>query len=191
MGLCVVCVKLEGDIPRKEASMCHWSAQKGNYIRLRCKQHAIEGDIPRARMEAQRRRCPDGAKRQCQPQSGLIDVMELPDEPRIMRRMGPDWLDDAMNPLTFAALVNNGGRRWCEHTTKELDLTSGNPDNEAVAKHVMAQVVGTTAAVEAMSMCIEEVAKIIGHGHYQAKPCIGAVAVTNKTPSHQHAPLGV
>ena len=62
MGLCVVCVKEGGKL---DASMMGWSAEKRRHIRQRCKQHAIEGNIPRARMDSQRGDCPDGAKRQC------------------------------------------------------------------------------------------------------------------------------
>ena len=47
-------MKEGGETKPKEASMLGWSAEKGRHIRLRCKQHAIEGDIPRARMDTQR-----------------------------------------------------------------------------------------------------------------------------------------
>jgi hypothetical protein len=171
--------------------MLGWSAEKKSWIRQRCKPHAIEGDISRHKMERQRGDRPDGAKRQCKPHNGVIDVERLPDTPEIVVRLGPEWLEKQMEPLTFAKVVTNGSCRWCKGTTKELDLTSGKPELEEVAKHVMAQVVGTTAAVEPMSACIEQVADIMDSRHYQAKPCFGAVAVATHTVKHQHTPLGV
>ena len=82
--------------------MMGWNAQKKRYCRMRCPEHAEEGDVPKSKYLKATNPDPANRSTSTRPSHRLpINVERLPDEPALIVRMGPDWLKSSIDPLSW------------------------------------------------------------------------------------------
>jgi len=161
---------------RGKRAHCDSCKRPGATRHIRKKRKAATANIDTAGL------CDSGKKRTLTSDGPPISLASLGTSPFIAATLDADWLE---RQLPTRELLTDAPRgTWTAATTTELDLTTHTP-REKVAISIGEQLVGDYAA---MAPVMRAVAHEMG---VNQTACIGANRPGNRTPRHQHAPMGV